>query len=166
LLALLFFAHYDGDWEVKFVRECVSEMLIHNSFEGGVFGFAAFEAWTAYKAQVWQERWGHVWFWVIRLVMCVVAGVFAETFDPNYPMLAIGIGFSTPSLPSLMTTVLKNMISALEHTDLRGVSPDLDVPNVFDQPSDSVRPEDEAISEARDNESTQKYDDQPVGSGR
>ena len=90
------------------------------------------------------------------------AGDLAPVFDPQIPLQAIAIGFSTPVLPSLMTRVLKVMIAELGHTDTHCSSPNVNVTKVLDPPPDSAGLENSTIPPASDEQSSEKHEDQPV----
>jgi hypothetical protein len=154
-------------------QEHVATFNMHidpTTFYLGASGFASFEVWIAYKSQDPQKRYWRARFWIIRVLMSGVAGQVASIAVPllttpadHLQLYAFGIGFCTPALPNLMSRVLKEMISMVEHSDGRATSLlDIDVPKVFNPAPENMRSENSTTLPASENKSSEKHEDQPV----
>jgi hypothetical protein len=139
------------------------------TFLWGASGFIAFEVWTAYRCPDPEKRYRRVRFWIIRLLMCGIAGLVAVAAiallgpaESKARILAMAIGFSTPGLPKLMAQVLRSMIVASDHSDTTTHSPDLDISKILDPASDAGRSQNPPLPAADENQPAEKHENQSV----
>jgi hypothetical protein len=63
------------------------------------------------------KRYKRIGFWIIRLILAIMAGGLAVAYEIDKPLLAINIGAATPLIIQALGQGVKNPISVEANTD-------------------------------------------------